>query len=146
MTAIFTLGHNARNCATAKIPHHDILCFFLSFFFPPCNFFVKPVQIPRKGKFELLVMQFIKGDSFSVCDFFFPLQIELKMLKSDYFSFQTTRFAKSSEENRSNTNRIFKEKRIYRNRISRVSRKQSFNSEVDMFDMKNRDIINLLSV
>lgn len=70
MTAIFTLGHNARTCATAKIPHHNIFFLsFLSFFFfflLPEFFLVKLVQIVCKGKFELLFMQFIKGDSLTL--------------------------------------------------------------------------------
>lgn len=52
ITAIFTLGHDARNCATAKKKksHHNILPFF-------------PPKAGSDSKFELLVMQFIKSDS-----------------------------------------------------------------------------------
>lgn len=52
MTAILTLGHDARNCATAKISRHDSL--FLKSFFP--KFFCKAgLNFYRKGKFELLM-------------------------------------------------------------------------------------------
>lgn len=52
ITAIFTLGHDARNCATAKKKNH-ITTFYL--FFPP--------KAGSDSKFELLVMQFMKSDS-----------------------------------------------------------------------------------
>lgn len=52
ITAIFTLGHDARNCATAK---KKITSQHFTFFFPP--------KAGSDSKFELLVMQFIKSDS-----------------------------------------------------------------------------------
>lgn len=64
-----------------------ITTFYVSFY-PvfPLFFFVNPVQICRKGMFELLVMQFYKRWLFNIFwNFFLLLQVELKMI-SDHFS------------------------------------------------------------